>query len=84
MSAHDPTFKEWLFHFIDSDTNLGDLARDVKRDKAFPDCSDKVSLMGYIKIHTSNEVVHRTLSAAIDLYLAASGTHDSFSHKESY
>ena len=23
MTAHDPSFKEWLFNFIDTDTNLG-------------------------------------------------------------
>ncbi len=81
MASHDPSFKEWLFNFIDSDTNLGDLARDVKKDNAFPNCSDKAVLMKYIESRTPNEVIHRTLSAAIDLYRAASETHDKFSHK---
>lgn len=84
MTGHDPSFKEWLFNFIDTDTNLGDLAVDVKRDNTFPDCSDKSTLMGYIKHRTPNECVHRTLSAAIDLYNAASETHDSFSYRDPY
>lgn len=84
MAYQDPSFKEWLLNFIDTDTNLGDLAMDVKRDNAFPDCSDKNTLMEYIKHRTSNEHVHRTLSAAIDLYDAASETHDSFSHRAPY
>jgi len=84
MVVHDPSFKEWLFNFIDTDTNLGDLAKDVKRDSTFPDCSDKHTLMKYIKSRTPNEIVHRTLLAAIDLYDAASETHDSFSHREPY
>jgi len=82
--AHDPSFKEWLFNFIDTDTNLGDLANDVKRDSTFPNCSDKDTLMGYIKNRTPDEIVHRTLSAAIDLYLAASQAHENFSHKAPY
>ncbi|MEZ3506278.1 MAG: sterile alpha motif-like domain-containing protein [Lachnospiraceae bacterium] len=84
MAIHDPSFKEWLSNFVDSDTNLGDLATDVKKDSTFPDSSDKSTLMEYIESHTPNEVVHRTLSAAIDLYEAASETHDSFSHREPY
>lgn len=84
MEIHDPSFKEWLFNFIDTDTNLGDLAIDVKKDSTFPDCSDKDTLMGYIKKRTPNEHVHNTLSAAIDLYTAASDAHDSFSHRVPY
>lgn len=72
MAMHDPSFKEWLFNFIDTDTNLGDLAKDVKKDSSFPDCSDKDTLMKYIESRTQNEIVHKTLSAAIDLYTAAS------------
>lgn len=79
--ATDEPFKEWLLNFIDTDTNLGDLAKDVKKDRSFPDCSDKDTLMKYIESRTPNEIVHRTLSAAIDLYIAASWTRDSFSHK---
>ncbi len=82
MEIHDPSFKEWLFNFINTDTNLGDLARDVKKDTAFPECSNKAVLMGYIENRTKNEAVHRTLSAAIDLYWAASETHDNISHRE--
>ena len=37
MTVHDPSFKEWLFNFIETDTNLGDLAKDIKRDNTFPD-----------------------------------------------
>ncbi|RKJ44287.1 hypothetical protein D7X98_12160 [bacterium 1XD8-76] len=84
MTIHDPSFKEWLLNFIDTDTNLGDLSKDVKKDSTFPDSSDKNALMKYIESRTPNEVVHRTLSAAIDLYMAASETHDSFSHREPY
>ena len=50
MTTHDPSFKEWLFNFINTDTNLGDLAVDVKKDRTFPDSSDKEILM-YWKIH---------------------------------
>lgn len=72
MTAYDPSFKKWLFNFIDTDTNLGDLATDVKKDSTFPDSSDKEVLMEYIRKHTPNKCVHDTLSAAIDLYNAAS------------
>ena len=84
MTAHDPSFKEWLFNFIDTDTNLGDLATDVKRDKSFPDCSDKGTLMEYIRRRTPNKHVHNTLSAAIDLYNAASEVHGGSSHRALY
>ena len=84
MTTHDPSFKEWLFNFIDTDTNLGDLATDVKRDRSFPDCSDKETLMEYIKKRTPNKCVHDTLSAAIDLYNAASSADDSVSHRAPY
>lgn len=84
MTIHDPSFKEWLLNFVDTDTNLGDLATDVKRDKSFPDCSDKDTLMAYIKNRTPNEYVHNTLSAAIDLYNATSSADDSISHRVPY
>ena len=54
MTVHDPSFKEWLFNFIETDTNLGDLAKDIKRDNTFPDCSEKSILMEYIKKRTPN------------------------------
>ena len=82
--SYDPTFKEWLHNFIDSDTNLGDLAVDVEKDRSFPDSSDKDTLMEYIEHRTRNEFVHNTLSAAIDLYNAAAGPHNVFSHREPY
>lgn len=84
MTYHDPSFKEWLYNFIDTDTNLGDLAADVKKDNTFPECSDKGTLMEYIENRTPNKCIHATLSAAIDLYNAASGPYDSFSHMEPY
>lgn len=84
MTTHDPSFKEWLFNFIGTDTNLGDLATDVKGDKSFPDCSDKGTLMEYIRKRTPNKCVHDTLSAAIDLYNAASEEYDDFSHRAPY
>lgn len=71
MSFEDPSFKEWLLNFVDTDTNLGDLANDVRRDRSFPDSSDKDVLMAYIERRTTNTCVHKTLSAAIDLYNAA-------------
>ncbi len=72
MKTYDPSFKEWLFNFIDTDTNLGDLAIDIKKDSTFPDSSDKDVLMGYIRKRSPNKCVHDTLSAAIDLYSTAS------------
>ena len=81
MSTYDPSFKEWLLNFIDTDTNLGDLATDVKRDSTFPDSSDKEILMGYIRKRTPNKSVYDTLSATIDLYNAASEVYDNFSHR---
>lgn len=71
MSQYDPSFKEWLVKFKDVDANLGDLARDILRDRDFPDGSDKDVLLSYIRRRTSNPVVHRTLCAALDLYHAA-------------
>lgn len=84
MSTQDPSFKEWLFNFINTDTNLGDLAADVKKDNTFPNSSDKEILMDYIRKRTPNKYVHDTLSAAIDLYNAASGVHDRLSHRVPY
>lgn len=84
MTHHDPSFKEWVYNFIETDTNLGDLAADIRKDSSFPDCSDKEILMDYIKHRTRNKCVHNTLSAAIDLYNAASEPNDSFYHKEPY
>lgn len=84
MTNCDSSFKEWILNFIETDTNLGDLAVDIKKDNTFPDCSDKATLMKYIKTRTRNEYVHNTLSAAIDLYNAASESSDSFSHREPY
>lgn len=84
MTIHVPSFKDWLFNFIDTDTNLGDLAQGIKKDNTFPDCSDKAVLMGYIKNRTQNETIHRTLSAAIDLYRAGAEMHDSYFHRVSY
>lgn len=81
MTTHDPSFKEWLFNFINTDTNLGDLAVDVKKDRTFPDSSDKEILMGYIRNRTPDKCIHDTLSAAIDLYNAASGVHEGLSHR---
>lgn len=70
MFDHDPSFKEWISAFTVTDTNLGDLASDIARDPSFPDSSDKTVLMEYISRRTHDPMIHRTLSAAIDLYHA--------------
>ncbi len=84
MSVYDPTFKEWLNKFVDTDTNLADLAIEVKKDDTFPDTSDKNKLMAYIERRTPNTNVHNTLSAAIDLYNAASGADGTPLNREPY
>lgn len=72
MSHDTPSFKEWLLNFVDTDTNLGDLATDIQKDNTFPNCSDKNTLMQYIKNRTHDTRIQNTMSAAIDLYNAAS------------
>lgn len=72
MEYHDPTFKEWMENFVDTDTNIGDLARDIRRDNSFPDSSDKSVIMEYVASRTEYKNVIKTLSAAIDLFDAAS------------
>ncbi|OUQ69608.1 hypothetical protein B5E53_02385 [Eubacterium sp. An11] len=71
MDQIDKSFKQWISAFTVTDTNLGDLASDIARDPSFPDSSDKSVLMEYIIRKTHNSLVHRTLSAAIDLYHAS-------------
>ncbi len=69
MNTHNYTFKEWIIQFIDTNTPFSDLAKDIKQDNNFPDCSDKSVLMSYIETQSTNTNVHRALSEAIDLYL---------------
>ena len=70
MRRYNPSFKEWISAFSETDTNLGDLASDIARDPSFPDNSDKVILTEYISRKTHDPVILKTLSAAIDLYHA--------------
>lgn len=70
MDTYSPTFREWIAAFSETDTNLGDLASDIARDPAFPDSSDKATLTEYIGRKTSDPVILKTLSAAVDLYHA--------------
>ena len=75
MSVIDPTFKEWIRAFVETDTNLGDLAKDILKDPNFPNSSDKDTLVSYLhRCHADPRAV-RTLSAAVDLYEAADGAH---------
>lgn len=70
-TSHDPSFKEWIAHFKDTDTNLGDLATDILSDKDFPDSSGKDILMRYMGSRRAIPSARKALSAAVDLYHAA-------------
>ncbi len=37
------TFKKWIKHFIDVDRPIGDLAKEISRDKKFPNLTSKKS-----------------------------------------
>lgn len=67
----DPSFKEWIANFQNTDTNLGDLASDILSDNNFPDSSDKDILLKYLESKRAHKTALRTLAAAIDLYHAA-------------
>ena len=67
----DPSFKEWIANFKNTDTNLGDLASDILSDKNFPNSSDKNVLLGYLKSKRAHKAAIKTLAAAVDLYHAA-------------
>ena len=67
----DPSFKEWIANFKNTDTNLGDLASDILSDTNFPDSSDKDILLEYLRSRRATKAAIKTLSAAIDLYHAA-------------
>lgn len=43
--AKKRTFKQWIKRYVNKDTPLGDLARDVAADPAFPDSTD-LALVG--------------------------------------
>jgi uncharacterized protein YozE (UPF0346 family) len=42
-------FKEWIAKYKDEDTIKGDLARDILRDKNFPETNDKEQIFNYIE-----------------------------------
>lgn len=42
-------FKEWLAFFISVDLPIGDLAKDVAKDKNFPDVQDRQKIYDYMK-----------------------------------
>lgn len=44
------SFKEWVVKYKDDDTIKGDLARDILRDKNFPDTADKKQILEYIEM----------------------------------
>ena len=75
MSVVDPTFKEWIRAFVETDTNLGDLTKEILKDPNFPDSSDKDTLVGYLCHRHADPRAVRTLSAAVDLYEAAGDAH---------
>ncbi len=54
------TFKEWLIKYKDKDTIRGDLAKDIIRDRNFPDTVDKEKVFSYmeyqLRLHDNKQV----------------------------
>jgi len=44
-----PGFKEWVVKYEGKDTIKGDLAKDILRDKDFPDTEDKERIFSYME-----------------------------------
>lgn len=42
------TFKEWIAKYEKQNKPIGDLARDIARDKEFPDTNDCEKVLGYL------------------------------------
>ena len=76
MISSDPTFKEWIRAFTQTDTNIGDLAKEILKDPNFPDSADKDTLVSYLHHRHAAPSAIRTLSAAMDLYEAAGDAHN--------
>lgn len=64
------TFKTYMKQFINADTPLGDLARDIKSDRDFPSTKDRRT----IKLHLVNAGAYHGAMAifnvAYDMYKA--------------
>lgn len=44
-----PTFYDWITRVVDKDTDLGDIARDISRDREFPrGCNEITDLHAYL------------------------------------
>jgi len=61
-------FKKYMMQFLDDDTPLGDLARDMKDDKCGHGNMSVGAWRKHIKSHTSDVHVCRTLSMAEQMY----------------
>jgi uncharacterized protein YozE (UPF0346 family) len=61
-------FKEWIMQFEKDDSPIGDLAKDIKRDKQFPSNKDYKSILDYLE---SNRACYGEIEAfehAFEIY----------------
>jgi hypothetical protein len=62
------TFKKWIDKFIEVDLPIGDLSRDIKRDKAFPDTNNREKIISYLESKRAPDIVLSTFNNVWDFY----------------
>ncbi|WP_368900567.1 YozE family protein [Oceanobacillus oncorhynchi] len=50
-------FKEWLMHFKNVDRPIGDLAKEIERDKDFPDTTSKEKILEHLESHNAMDAI---------------------------
>lgn len=63
------TFRQWIItRRINSDTPVGDLARDIKDDKNFPNTYDYSEMIGYLKYKGACKEARKAFREAFNIY----------------
>ena len=62
------TFKAFMSRFLEKDSNIGDLARDIYDDENFPYTSDIAVVGRYITMLTNDREVIETLIVAMEMF----------------
>lgn len=61
-------FNSWIKQFLDEDSQFGDLARDIERDKSFP---SNVTDWSQIENHIHDDIVIEIAKSAFEDYKAS-------------
>ena len=67
------TFKNWLLRFCEVKLPIGDIARDVKDDKNFPDKNSHEAIFDYLESQHAGNPATVTFENAWNYYLAEHG-----------